>query len=158
MVNLEDGRQVLLADNVLQEVKPGNRWDSDWALVIDPTETMVENQWNYFTPTRMLAVNVNTGERREIGKFMREEEPQVSPDGKYVAWFMDRTWHVYDIATGKTADVGANVPTELWDTIDEHPSPSMPWGTAGWTKGDGRFLVYDKNLSLIHISEPTRPY
>ena len=158
VVNLEDGRQVLLADNVLQEVKPGNRWDSDWALVIDPTETMVENQWNYFTPTRMLAVNVNTGERREIGKFMREEEPQVSPDGKYVAWFMDRTWHVYDIATGKTADVGANVPTELWDTIDEHPSPSMPWGTAGWTKGDGRFLVYDKNdIWSLDPKGETRP-
>ena len=145
VVDLENGKQVLLIDDVLQDVKPGNRWDSDWALVLDPTENMVENQWNYFTPTKMFAVNVNTGERREIGRFMREEEPQISPDGKYVAWFMDRTWNVYDIATGKTVDVGANVPTELWDTIDEHPSPSMPWGAAGWTKYDGRFLVYDKN-------------
>lgn len=145
VVNLDTWKQVLVSDNVLEDVRPADRWDSDWALVEDPTDNMVESQWSYFAPTKMVLVNVNTGERKEIGKFMREEKPQVSPDGKYVAWFMDRTWHVYDIATGKTADVGADVPVELWDTLDEHPSPSTAWGSAGWSKGDGRFLVYDKN-------------
>ncbi len=144
-VNLDNWKQVLISDNILEEVHGGDRWDSDWALVIDPTETMVQEQWDYFTPTKMLVIDVNTGERKKIGMFMRDQAPVLSPEGKYVAWFNNRTWYVYDIVTGTTADVGANVPAELWNTLDEHPSPSMAWGAAGWTKGDGRFLVYDKN-------------
>lgn len=145
VVNLENDRQVLLSDNILEEVREGNRWDGDWALILDPTETMVQQQWNYFAPTRMYIVNVNTGEKRDVGVFMRELEPEMSPEGKFVAWFSDRTWLVYEIATGKTVDVGANVPDELWDTVDEHPSPSMPWGTAAWSKDDRRILIYGKN-------------
>lgn len=146
VVNLSDNRHVLLTDNMYETVKEADRWDSEWALVLDPTENYVEEQWNYFAPTRMWIVNVNTGERREIpGRFMREEGAEISPAGKYVAWFTDRHWNVYDIATGKVAEVGKDVPVALWDTDDDHPSPSLAWGVAGWSENDRRFLVYGKN-------------
>lgn len=142
VVDIATGKKILLSDNMLENVKGGNRWDSDWALVMDPTENIVSDQWTYFAPTKIYVMNVNTGERRYVGECMREEPAILSPAGKYVAWFYDRKWIVYDIASGKTVDVGAKVRVPLWDTLDEHPSPSMPWGVAGWSKDDERFLVY----------------
>ncbi len=145
-VTLSNDKAVLLSDNPYEDIKEGNRWDSDWALVIDPTENYIDEQWDYFAPTKMWMVSLTTGERREIpGKFMREEGVRISPEGKYVAWFADRKWNVYDVTTGNVAEVGKDVPTELWNTDDEHPSPSMAWGSAGWTAGDRRFLVYDRH-------------
>lgn len=143
-VNLESGRGVLLSDNILETVKPGDRWDADWAMVLDPRETMRSEQWDYFVSTPVWVVNLNSGERRKAGEYMLEEPAVISPAGKYVAWFRDRTWYVYDIAADKTRDVGAAVSTELWNTLDEHPSPSMPWGPVEWSKDDERMLVYDQ--------------
>lgn len=144
VVNLDNGKQTLLTDNLLETVEPDDRWDSDWVLVVDRNESVVSEQWNYFVPTRMYVMNVNTGEKREVGKFMLDQQPQLSPSGNYVAWFDNRTWNVYDIKNNRTVDAGKDVPEPLWDTLDEHPSPSMAWGSAGWSKDDGRFLVYGK--------------
>lgn len=144
VVDLNTDRGVLLSDNILETVKEGDRWDADWALVIDPSENMYAEQWDYFAPTRMWVVNVNTGERREIGNCMREEPARMSPCGRYVAWFADRQWKVYDIAADRTVEPGKDVETPLWDTDDRHPSPSMPWGNPVWSSNDDRILVYDK--------------
>lgn len=144
-VDLSNWKTTLLSDKLLEDVIPGDRWDADWALVLDPSQTMRSEQWNYYAPTPMYIVNLNSGERRKVGEYALEERPHISPEGRYVAWFRDRKWNVYDIRTGKTVDVGAAVPEELWDTIDEHPGPSQTWGYAGWSKGDERMLVYGKH-------------
>ncbi len=143
-VDLGTWKATLLSDNILEKVTGGDRWDADWALVADPTETMTQEQWDYFVPTRMYVVNVNNGTRKEVGRYMCSIEPEMSPKGRYVAWFADRKWNVYDIAASTTAEVSATVPAELWDTLDEHPSPSQPWGIAGWSDNDSRILLYDK--------------
>lgn len=143
-VDLKSLNGVLLSDNMLETVVGGNQWDSDWAMVKDPSENYLAEQWDYFCPTKVWAVNVNTGERRYAGDYMREVGAELSPDGRYIAWFADRSWHVYDIAADKAVAVGQDVEDPLWDTYDEHPSPSQPWGIAGWSKNDGRMLVYDR--------------
>lgn len=145
-VDVENFSATLLADDMLAEVKAPNRWDGNEALVLAPsTESQRAYQWDYFYPTPMHLVNLNTGKRTEVGKYLGEMPPELSPCDRYVAWFSDRTWWVYDIETGKTIDVGANVPEALWDTDDRHPSPSSPWGIAGWSANDEHLLVYDRH-------------
>lgn len=143
-IDLSSDKSVLLSDNMYEQVKGANEWDGEWALILDPTENIVSDQWTYFAPTKMYVKNVNSGEKRYVGECMREEPGIISPSGKYVAWFTDRQWNIYEIATGKVVKAGKDVPTPLWDTLDEHPAPSVPWGVAGWSKDDERFLVYDQ--------------
>ena len=76
---------------------------------------------------------------------MRALEAELSPADKYVVWFRDRNYYTYEIATGKTVCVSANVPYPLWDTDDRHPSPSENYGIAGWSENDGALLVYDRH-------------
>lgn len=143
-VDLSTWKATQLSDNIFEDVEGGDRWDADWAMVIDPSDVMYQEQWNYYADTPVYVVNVNTGERRKAGEFMLGERPVMSPCGKYVAWFRDRSWYIYDIAANRTVNAGAQVPTELWDTLDEHPAPAPAFGLAGWSKNDGRILVYDK--------------
>ncbi len=72
-------------------------------------------------------------------------QAQLSPDGKYVAFYDRGRWYGYATTTGKTLDLtgpiaGVSFEQETWDT------PSIPgaWGIAGWTKGDKSVLVYDR--------------
>ena len=51
---------------------------------------------------------------------------------------------------------------EIWDIKPENHNEGEVTHTAGWPlgwkTGGGSFLYHAENLSLIHISEPTRPY
>src|SRR5439155_11400737 len=64
---------------------------------------------------------------------------------KYVTYYNDGHWFVYNIATAKTVNVtgpvkGVHFEQETWSTPDE---PSA-WGIAGWTKGDKSVLINDR--------------
>ena len=80
-------------------------------------------------------------------KLIREKisgQAQLSPDGRYAAFFDHGHWYSYNVLTGKTVDLtgpvtGVRFEQETWDT------PSIPdaWGIAGWTRGDKSVLIYD---------------
>lgn len=145
VVDLGTMNGVLTDSQPLAEVVAPWRWEGDWALVKDPTENYVSHQWDYFAPTAMSVVNVNTGERRDVGHYRLELEPELSPANKYVVWFDDRQWWGYEIATGTTRCLTDKIPYPVWDTEDEHPSPSQPYGLGGWEADDARLLVYDRH-------------
>ena len=145
-------RQTLIAGDMtsdlgafMAQVEAPDRWDGDWALITDPADKAVSFQWDYFAPVQMILMNVNTGERRSIGTFKRSHGSGLSPQDKYVAWFDNRQYYVYDIATGETRCVSEAVPYPLWNLDDRHPSPSEAYGIAGWSEGDNALLVYDKH-------------
>lgn len=144
-IDLSTMHPVLLTDKPLADVKAPDRWDGDYALVLDPTESIVSYQWDYFAPTKMGVVNVNTGQYREAGEYLRELEASLSPADKFIVWFRDRHYYTYEIATGKTVCISGKVPYPLWDTDDRHPSQSPDYGMAGWSAGDEALLVYDRH-------------
>lgn len=134
----------LIDSNPLARVEAPDRWDGDWALVSDPSKEIVSQQWNYYAPEDLSVVNVTTGERKEVGT-VYAESAGLSPEGKFVYWFKDGNWFAYDIATGNTANITSQVPHPVWDEADDHPGVRQAYGEAGWSKGDRRFLVYDRH-------------
>lgn len=143
VIDLASGHQQLLTSNPLAEVEDGDRWDGTYALVTDPTETMISRQWDYTAAVKLASVDVNNGQSFPIG-----EAPvgsyQVSPCGNYVIWFDNEQYYCYSNLTHTTAEISKNVPQLLWDETDDHPMPSDPFGIAAWSKDDSRVLVYDR--------------
>ncbi|HEV8597972.1 MAG TPA: hypothetical protein VGQ69_01275, partial [Gemmatimonadales bacterium] len=94
--------------------------------------------------TDLYAVNPMTGAQ----KLIREKiggQAQLSPDGKYVAFYDQGRWFSYNTTTAKTVDLtgpisGVSFEQETWDT----PGTPAAWGLGGWTKGDKSLLVYDR--------------
>ncbi len=144
-IDLSTMHPMLVTDAMLADVEAPDRWDGDWALVLDPTEEIVSHQWDYFAPVKMSVVNLNTGERREAGECQNALAGKLSPSDKFIIWFRDRKYYTYEIATGKTVCISEKVPYPLWDTDDRHPSPSENYGVAAWSAGDEAVLVYDRH-------------
>lgn len=89
-------------------------------------------------------VNSTTGERSEIIKDFTSLYGS-SPDGKYILYFKDKNWFVYDIALAQHRNITKNIPSELWNVRDDTPEEvKPPFGTGGWYKGDTHLLVYDE--------------
>lgn len=144
VTDLATGKQLLLTDNQLVTISAPDRWDGDWALITDPSENIVSSQWDYQIPEKVSVKNISTGETREVGTLFRGMY-RLSPADRYVAWFTDRGYYTYNIADGKISRVGADIPYALWDEdVDRPDKDDEPYGFAGWTENDGRFLVYDR--------------
>lgn len=143
VIDLETDSQQLLTTEPLVEISAPDRWDADWALLRDASDSMLSHQWDYYAPEKLEIVNVVTGERRSVGE-APFEMAEISPEGRYIVWFKDRDYFVYNISTGETVKVSEKIEFPLWDETDDHPMIPQPHGLAGWTKGDGSLLVYDR--------------
>lgn len=143
VLDLHTDQHRLLTSNPLASIVGGDRWDSEWALLRDPSESIISEQWNYFAPEEISVVNIRTGEVRKIGKAYKETA-ELSPRGRYVVWFDDKDYFVYDIETGKTNNLTQGMEVTLWDETDDHPMVPQPYGLAGWGADDAALIVYDR--------------
>lgn len=144
VIDLQSGHQQLLDSNPLARIEAPNRWDSDWALLHDPSKEIVSQQWDYSAPEDVSIVNVNDGECRNVAT-VAVRASQLSPDDKFVYWFDKGNWFAYDISSGETVDMTSGLPYPVWDESDDHPGGRQPYGDASWTRDDERFLVYDRH-------------
>jgi dipeptidyl aminopeptidase/acylaminoacyl peptidase len=144
VVDIATGHEELITASSLESVDAPYRWDGDWALVRDIEPQVISRQWTYAAPEDLYIVNVNTGERRQVGT-APQENSSLSPEGKYVVWYSNRKYYCYDIATGTVACVSDKVEFPLWEEDQDIPLERQPYGIMGWTSGDGALLVYDRH-------------
>lgn len=144
VIDFQTGNQTLITSNPLAEVIPSDRWDGTWALVEDQSDNIISLQWDYQFPVKLYLKNVLNGDSVFVTE-TRNILSRISPAGKYVVWFSQRQYHVYDISTGATAVVGKDIPYPLWDETQDTPSKERePYGIMGWTDNDGELLIYDR--------------
>ena len=143
VIDLSTGNWILTNRQPYATVSAPNRWDSDWALVKDPTEFKTEQQWNYIAPELISLVNIINGEKRDIG-IVQIENSLLSPADKFVLWYQDRNFYTYNIATGDTVCLTNNMPYPIWDEDDDHPLEKQAYGLAGWAENDAYVFIYDK--------------
>ena len=92
-------------------------------------------------------VNVKTGEEKLIFEKTLDNGfgfPQPSPDGKYLYYFKEKNWWIYNIATQQNINLTENINAKFWNTRDDHPASRPPFGMGGWIKGDKEILLYDE--------------
>lgn len=119
---------------------------SDNGLVAIATTNLpyaIESMWGE-GGNDVYVVDLKSGARRRVAERL-PFGAQLSPSGRYVAWFKDGAYWTYDTRSGVTANATAgNKDTrfaqETWDT----PGTPAPWGAAGWTEGERSLLVYSR--------------
>jgi len=131
---------VKLADEDIPDVSLSRNGKIAWAETILPYTKMVSYDGSYYD---IYVIDPKTGERTLVKKKLFRGA-SLSPNGKFIYWFQDKNWHVYDISTKTTKNIteGLDVRFERedWDT----PSPAYGYGVAGWTDNDASILVYDR--------------
>lgn len=143
VINLASDDWILTTHSLFAEVSAPNRWDSDWALVSDPAEFMVQRQWDYLAPEEVSLVNISNGTKRYIGT-MQHENFMLSPDDKYVIWYADRNFYTYGIATGDTVCISKGIPYPIWNEEDDHPMEKQAYGITGWAENDEWVFINDQ--------------
>ena len=68
-----------------------------------------------------------------------------SPAGKYVLYFKDKNWWVYDIYKDSHLNLTRDIESVFWNTRDDSPlDVKPPFGNGGWIKDDKALFVYDE--------------
>jgi len=143
VIDIAKGSTFLVDCGMLGTVSVPDRWDGDYALVLDPSENIVEQQWNYLALEEMKVMNITDGVQKSAG-YAWSGEAGLSPSGRYVFWYKDKNYYSYDVMTGKTVNMTEKMKVAVWDESDDHPMPSPACGYAGWSAGDREFIVYDR--------------
>ncbi len=142
-IDMTDGSQVLVSNSYFDRVLPSERWDGEWATVIDGFDASWSTQWNYFVDSPVSVINLNNGEKKEVGN-VNGEFVEMSPCGKYVLYYQGRDYFTYCTATGKITNISSAIPYPTWDEVSDIPSVPLPYGIMGWSENDGDVMVYDR--------------
>jgi dipeptidyl aminopeptidase/acylaminoacyl peptidase len=91
----------------------------------------------------VFVVNLETGARTSVTRQLRDQ-PSLSPDGRFVAFFDDGQWKLFDTTSRSeravTSTLGVTLTNEEHDTPDEPPA----YGLGGWVDQGASLLVYDR--------------
>lgn len=67
----------------------------------------------------------------------------MSPSGRYLVYFKEENWHLYDTELKSTMNLTGNHPERFVN--DESWGPNKkPYGHPGWTKNEEKIIVYDE--------------
>lgn len=114
------------------------------ALAIDRAAYAMESSFGRQAAALSL-VDLATGARTPVKDRVDDGYVQTSPDGRYVLYLQDDHYWVYDVSSGRHANLTRTVPTSFVNresdaTVRQKP----PFGVAGWTTDSASVLLYDR--------------
>ncbi|MDH3269726.1 MAG: prolyl oligopeptidase family serine peptidase [Gemmatimonadota bacterium] len=144
MLDLASGRVLQIATVDVPEVDIADGGDGTVALGTSnlPYRQLVSWDGRY---SDLHLIDLEDGSRTLVAEMVRGGG-DLSPGGRYVTRWdgFDQTWYAIDVETGEQSDLAASLDVPVHDILDDHPDALRPYGAAGWTEGDERFLLYDE--------------
>ncbi len=146
LADLKTRRVMQLADETVPEVTVGSTGNADVAVGISNRPYQQLISWDYPAYYDIYLLHLKTGHRRLV-KPKIQWEAQLSPQSKYLTWWdrTDSTWYALDIKNNREVPLTAALPYPVFNEQHDWPYLPDPYGSAGWTAGDGLFLVYDRH-------------
>ncbi|HSK08054.1 MAG TPA: prolyl oligopeptidase family serine peptidase [Vicinamibacterales bacterium] len=139
VLHLGTGRAVPLADCDLPDVQVAE----NARVALGTSDVPYARQTTWGERTRdVYVVNLETGERTIAVRALRDQA-LISPDGRSIAYFAGKHWHLHDIAKGTSRNVTGPIGVVFED--EQHDTPGTPraYGFGGWVDEGRSFLVYD---------------
>jgi len=139
---VEDNRFLRLADDEVRNVTAAPK--QRWALGYDNSRYELMGNLDGRRFSDVYAVDLLSGERKlALEKARWAFDP--SPVGTHLLYFDDGDFHTYELATGESYNITADVPTSFINTEDDHnvqDPPINPFGW-GWSSDGSAVLLYD---------------
>jgi len=128
-------------DGSLQSILNGNQQFALSYNVSDnkPT-TKFDADRNYYL------VDITTGEKT---RFLQQHSGgygylNMSPNGKYIAYFKGVDWWVYSLTDKKHTNITENTDVQFYNITYYNSDELAPYGIPGWTTDDQSLLLYDQ--------------
>lgn len=141
MWSVADHRDVLIScDSLPQLMLNGNQ---KYAIISN--EKQYEPQFAFEGLRDFYIVDLSTGERKLFLK-AQYGNPQYtipSPNGKYMAYFREKNWWVYDFEKESHTNITKNIGEAFFHNEGQHPQTIDSYPTIGWTQEDREFILCD---------------
>ena len=131
---------VQLADESIPQVTVSD--DGRVGLANSRERYMIEQMWGD-GGMDVYVIDPSTNTRKLIAEKINGQAT-LSPDAKYVVYYNKKSWYSYNIASAKAVNLTKGMNVHFDNETDDHPAEPPAWGLAGWTKGDGAVLIYDR--------------
>jgi dipeptidyl aminopeptidase/acylaminoacyl peptidase len=141
VVHLDSGKVVRLADRDVPDLEPSNNARAALATSKLPYRKLVTWDGEY---TDLHHVDLRGGERRKVATKLRDAAAQLSPDGRFVVYWHDPHWYLWDADDGSTRNLTENLDVPFANEDDDYPEPDPGYGIGDWVEGDRAVLIYDK--------------
>lgn len=131
---------VQLADEELPEVRLAD--NPNYALGFSNLPYQKEITW-YGNLEDVYTIRIKDGKKNKIvSRF--EDQSDLSPDGRFVVYFKDKHWHLYNIESQTTLNLTEKLSVPFYDEDNDRPQSASSYRISGWTKEDQAVLLYDK--------------
>ncbi|MFC4510186.1 S9 family peptidase [Flavobacterium buctense] len=133
-------------------VRSLNSEQQKWVALNGTQDKALLANMDYYEPQYKLnadrdfyLIDIRTGAKELLLEKQSGIDSQLdfSPDGKYVSYYKNSDWWVYDIVKKSHTNItqGLNVSWDNW--VDDPGTELRVWGQTDWTK-DGKFVIcYD---------------
>ncbi|MFB3853847.1 MAG: prolyl oligopeptidase family serine peptidase [Vicinamibacterales bacterium] len=140
VLHVESGKVVPLASLDVPEVEvPEN---PRVALATSDVPYAIASTWGD-SGRDVYIVDLATGAKKKILEKL-EGRASMSPDGRFVAFFKDSNWHIFDVMAGTSRNVTEGIKVPLTDETHDTPSTPPAHGLGGWVDEGAAILVYDR--------------
>ena len=140
VLHVESGKIVPLAALDLPDVAlPEN---AKFALGTSDVPYLKESTWGE-GGRDVFVVDLETGARTLVVRKLNDQ-PSMSPDGRFVAFFDGTNWRLFNTSTKAARVVTGTMKVILTD--EQHDTPDTPpdYGLGGWVDQGAGLLVYDR--------------
>ncbi len=88
-------------------------------------------------------VNISTGNKEKVIT-AHQGRPALSPDGKFLSWYLEGDWYLLDASSLESRNLTADLDVPFADEDWDYPEDTPGYGVAEWLNGSEALLVYDK--------------
>jgi len=142
-------RVVFLADTEVREVRPSDNPRTALGVAEDPW--MKHRTWEGFFSDLHL-VDLDDGSRRLVARKL-SEDPSLSPDGRFVLYYQDGHWHLFDGESGASRNLTAGLPVSFADEDHDYPSPPPGYSVAGWVAEEGSLDTDSPRVTAVLVTD-----
>ncbi|MDH3243552.1 MAG: prolyl oligopeptidase family serine peptidase [Saprospiraceae bacterium] len=134
-----------LGSLIYPSVTLGNEANAAYAILSTDHSYQRERSWDHTTYVDASILHFSDDKLVPIGKKL-EAGISFSPGAKYVYWYQsaDTAWHLFNVKTTRARKVTDNNIGTFYDELNDRPMYPRSYGTAGWTRDDSEWLVYDR--------------
>ncbi len=138
--HFDDSRSVQLASKDVPEITSNQNPDVALGTSNLPYRKLITWDGRY---NDLYLVDLSTGEQKLLVEMLRYHTI-LSPGGKYIAYFKDKDWFLYNVENETARNLTADIDVPFHNEDNDRPQPSWGYGIAGWTENDEAVLIYDK--------------
>lgn len=143
-IHLNQGNKLVqLATTTYPDASLGSEGNASHALISTSAPYDLERQWEGATKRDYAVIDISTGATTKALTRIRGQV-RLSPSAKYAYGYdaIDSTWFTYSLASGKHVKLTDG--RVFFNELNDSPNFPSAYGSAGWTKDDASFLVYDR--------------